>query len=225
VVFSSTDGAFSTNAVVSGGATSLSISNLPRGTNVITFAYAGDVNYLGSTNTLDQIVTNHPPVANNISYTRNAAAGTFRLLISNLLTNATDVDGDVLSLASVSATTNNAVIVIGGGYLTYSNANPVPDQFTYTVSDGYSGTNSATVSIAIDNTPLFGPASVVAASAGVATLGFTGIPGYSYSVSRSADLVGWTVIWTTNAPTGGAFQFVDTNAPMPQAFYRLQYNP
>jgi hypothetical protein len=165
-------------------------------------------------------------VANNISYARNAAANTFRLLVSDLLTNATDADGDSLSLASVSSTNNDATLVVADGYVTYSNANAVPDQFNYTVSDGYGGTNSATVSIAIDNTPLFGQSQVTGTSNGTATLSFAGISGYSYSVSRSVDLPGsWTVIWTTNAPAGGTFEFTDPSAPSPTAFYRLQYNP
>ena len=226
VVFSSANGAFSTNALSSGSTTSLSLTNLPRGTNVIFFAYAGDVNYLGSTNTLNQIVTNHPPVANNLSYTRNAAVNSFKMLVSDLLTNATDTDGDSLSLAFVSPTTNNALITVASGYVMYYNTNAVPDQFTYTVSDGYGGTNNATVSIAIDSTPLFGQSQVASTSNGTATLSFAGIPGFSYNVSRSVDLLdGWTVIWTTNAPANGTFKFTDTNAPSPTAFYRLQYNP
>jgi hypothetical protein len=107
----------------------------------------------------------------------------------------------------------------------YYNTNAVPDQFTYSVTDGYGGTNSATASIAIDNTPLFGQSSVANISGGTATLNFAGIPGYSYSVSRSTDLMAWSVIWTTNAPAGGVFQFTDSSAPPTNAFYRLQYNP
>ena len=102
----------------------------------------------------------------------------------------------------------------------------LPDQFTYTVIDGNGGTNSATVSIAIDSTPLFGQSELANTSGGTATLNFAGIPGYSYSVARTTNLVSaWTVIWTTNAPAGGVFQFIDNPAPQPDAFYRLQYNP
>jgi pectin methylesterase-like acyl-CoA thioesterase len=225
VVFSSANGPISTNAVSSGSATSLSITNLPRGTNVITASYLGDSNYLGSTNMLNQVVTNHPPVANNVGYTRNVAVSSFKVLVSDLLTNATDVDSDALALASVSTTTNNATITVSGGYVMYSNTNAVADQFSYTVSDGFGGTNSAAVTINIDTTPLFGQSQVVSTTGGTATLNFTGIPGYSYSVSRSTDLLSWSVIWTTNAPAGGLFQFIDTSAPLDNAYYRLQYNP
>jgi pectin methylesterase-like acyl-CoA thioesterase len=225
VVFSSTNGPIDTNAVSSGSATSLSITNLPRGANVITVAYLGDGNYVGSTNTINQLVTNHPPVANNAVYTRNVAVNTFKILISDLLTNATDVDGDTLTLASVGATTNGANLMISSGYVMYNNTNSVADEFTYKVSDGYGGTNSATVTIIIDATPLFGQSQIVGMTGGTATLNFVGIPGYSYSVSRSTDLLSWSVIWTTNAPPAGLFEFIDTLAPQPNAYYRMQYNP
>ncbi len=225
VVFSSTNGAFSTNAVASGSATSSGLGNLPRGTNVITFAYLGDGNYVGSTNALNQIVTNHPPVVNAASYTRNAAVNSFKIAVTNLLTNASDVDGDALVLASVSTTTNSATIMVAAGYMLYYNTNAVADEFTYTVTDGFGGTNSATVSIATDSTPLFGQSQIASVSSGTATLNFAGIPGYSYSVQRSTNLTSWATIWTTNAPAGGLFQLIDMGAPDPSAYYRLQYNP
>ena len=119
VVFSSTNGYISTNAVSGGSASSLTITSLPRGTNLITIAYLGDGNYVGSTNTLDQIVTNHPPVANSAAFTRSAAINQIRIAITNLLSDATDADGDPLTLASVSTTTNNATLVVSGGYVMY----------------------------------------------------------------------------------------------------------
>ena len=227
VVFSSTNGAFSTNTVSGVTTTSLSITNLPRGTNIITVAYLGDSNYFGSTNTLNQIVTNHPPVASPVAYTRNAAVNQIKIAITNLLSNATDVDGDTLTLASVSATTNNAIILISGDWVMYDNTNAVADEFSYTVSDGFGGTNSATVTINVDSTSLFGQVTIPAVdtTAGTATLNFAGIPTYSYSVLRSTNLTSWAAIWTTNAPTGGAFQFIDLAAPQPSAYYQLRYNP
>ena len=226
VVFSSTNGPISTNTVSSGSATSLSITNLPRGTNVITVAYLGDGNYVGSTNTLNQIVTNHPPVANPVSYPRNATVQQIKIAVTNLLGNASDVDGDNLTLASVSTTTNAATLVVAGGYVMYFNTNAVNDEFTYTVSDGYGGTNSATVTITVDSTPVFGQSTLASTTGGTATLNFAGIPNYSYTVLRSTNLTSsWTEIWTTNAPSSGVFQYIDLAAPQSSAYYRLQYNP
>ena len=225
VVFSSTNGAFSTNTLIGGSATSLSITNLPRGTNIITVAYLGDGNYLGSTTNLNQIVTNHPPVANPVTYTRNAAINQIRIAVTNLLSNVTDVDGDTLTLASVSATTNTATLIVSGVWVMYYNTNAVNDEFSYTVSDGYGGTNSANVTITVDSTPVFGQSTMAGTTGGTATLNFAGIPTYSYSVLRSTNLTGWEAIWTTNAPGNGLFQYIDPAAPQPSAYYRLQFNP
>ncbi|MEI8290076.1 MAG: autotransporter-associated beta strand repeat-containing protein [Verrucomicrobiota bacterium] len=230
VVFASTNGAFGTNTVSGVTTTSLSITNLPRGTNVITVAYLGDGNYVGSTNTLNQIVTNHPPVANAVSYARSAAIHQIRIAVTNLLANASDVDGDTLVLASVGTPTNAAAtLIVSGGWVMYYNTNAVADEFTYTVSDGFGGTNSATVTLTVDSTSLFGQASIPAVdtSSGSATLNFAGIPGLSYSVQRSTNVnfIPFDTLWTTNAPAGGLFQFIDLSAPTPSAFYRLQYNP
>jgi hypothetical protein len=71
VVFSTINGPFSTNTVVAGTATSLSLSNLLLGNNVITAVYSG--NNPAATNTLTQLV-NSPPgsgSANLAIYTDN----------------------------------------------------------------------------------------------------------------------------------------------------------
>jgi len=225
VVFSTTNGPIITNLVTGVTTTSISLTNLPRGTNLITVAYLGDGNYVGSTNTLDQIVTNHPPVVNPATYSRNAAVNQIKIALTNLLSNASDVDGDPLTLASVGTTTNSATLIVSGDWVLYYNTNVVNDEFSYTVSDGYGGTNSANVTINVDSTPLFGQSTMAGTTGGTATLNFAGIPTYSYSVLRSTNLTGWDAIWTTNAPSNGLFQYIDPAAPQPSAYYRLQFNP
>jgi hypothetical protein len=53
---------------------------------------------------------------------------------------------------------------------------------------------------------------------------FAGIPGYQYHVQVSTNLSDWSDILITNAPVGGVFQFNDSAAPLPTAFYRLMWN-
>ncbi len=76
VVFSSASGPFSTNTVSGGSATSLSMTNLPVGTDLITAVYSGG-NYPGSTNTLEQTVATAPGIAqaNLLIYTDNLVNG------------------------------------------------------------------------------------------------------------------------------------------------------
>ena len=228
VVFKVAGAPVATNALASGVATYGSISNLPRGTNQITAAYLGDGNYFGSTNALSQVVTNHPPVAGNVTYTRNAGIPQLNIIISQLLTNVTDVDSDSISLLAVSPSTNGITLVTNAMVIGYSNTNAVVDQFTYTVSDGYGGIGTGTITLALNTNSVFGQTSPsISTTGGAPTISFAGIPGLSYSVLRSTNVtfVPFDLIWTTNAPAGGLFNYTDNSAPTPAAFYRLQFNP
>ncbi len=73
-------------------------------------------------------------------------------VLISLLDNDTDVDGDILSIVSVSAATNGTVVDNGDGTVTYTpdaNFNG-SDSFSYTASDGNGGTSSATVIVTVN---------------------------------------------------------------------------
>ena len=222
VVFSSTNGPISTNVLSNGGAASVSITNLPRGTNVITVTYFGSGNYLSSTNTLDQVVTNHPPVATDATYYR-AKGLSLKIALTNLLTYVTDVDGDTSSLQSVGAGLTNATIMADSTYVYYlpatgggSNEN---DVVSYTVSDGFGGT--ATANILIDVYSATGPAQMSIPTNGVVNITFHGIPNYTYVVQTTTNLsVPWWTLSTNTASTNGAWEFTDPNATNSQQYYR-----
>ena len=220
VIFLTASGAFSTNALVSGSAGSLSITNLPRGTNLITVQYGGDGNYLGSTNTLNQIVTNHPPVVADVTYYRSKDTS-FKIPITSLLTNATDVDGDTLGLQSVGASTNGATILTNGTYVYYvpvsgTNTN---DSFTYTVNDGFGGSTLANIAVVVYSAA--GPAQLSAPSNGVVNITFFGIPNYTYVVQTTTNLsTPWWNLSTNTAGTNGSWFFTDPNATNAQQYYR-----
>ncbi len=227
VLFNANNVQFSSNSLASGTAISLTITNLPRGTNVIAAIYSGDVNYLTSTNSLNQVVTNHPPVANANTYARNNLPS-WKILISDLLTNASDVDGDTLSLTAVGTSTNGVALDTNSfpGYVAYYNSNTVTDQFTYFVADGYGGTNSAVITLNSSSpASSTGQVASLTITGGVASMTFLGIPGFTYNVQRATNDVSgpWFTIWTTNAPAGGAFQFDDSGVTAPSAYYRLSW--
>ncbi len=223
VAFSSTHGTISTNTLSNGSATSLSVTNFPRGTNLITVAYLGDGNYVGSTNTLDQIVTNHPPVAVNATYYR-AKGLSLKIAITNLLTYATDADGDTNTLQSVGAGLTNATIMTDSTYVYYlpgtgagSNDN---DIVSYTVSDGFGGT--ATANILINVYSATGQSQMSVPSNGVVNITFFGIPNYTYVVQTTTNLaVPWRTLITNTAGTNGTWLFTDPNATNAQQYYRL----
>jgi autotransporter-associated beta strand protein len=166
------------------------------------------------------------PVANPLTVTRPAGINALKIALTDLATNWSDANGGTVSFVSVNNSTNGATVVTNGGYVLYSNANNVNDQFTYVIEDSYGFTATGVVNVVVGNSGVFGQTSPsITTTGGAPTLGFAGIPGYSYSVQVSTDLVNWSTIWTTNAPPSGVFQFTDNSAPQPAAYYRLQWNP
>jgi hypothetical protein len=228
---------FSTNGIVfdleplsGGAAVSTNLSSLPRGTNLVTALYSGDATYLPATNALAQVVTNHPPVAAPAFYT-NTASFTLTILIANLATNWSDVDGDTVSLAAVSVSTNGITLTNTGAALVYFNSNNVADQFTCTITDGFGGANFQTVTIApalrSSTAPLI--TGIVAAGNGSVTLSLGGAPGCAYVLETTTNLAS-SAIWqpaATNTPgTNGVWQFTETEgANFQQRFYRLKLAP
>jgi len=219
--------AFDTEPVVAGAAVSTNISSLPRGTNFVAAVYSGDAGHLPATNSLAQVVTNHPPTATPAFYT-NTASLTLIIPIADLATHWSDVDSDAVSLAAVSVSTNGITLTNTGTALVYFNSNNVADQFTCTITDGFGGTNFQTVTIAPapDTTPLI---TGVVAGNGSVTLSLGGAPGYAYILETTTNLIlpaGWQP-FTTNTPgTNGVWQFTDLQATnFPQRFYRLELAP
>lgn len=218
---------FDNEPLIAGQATSTNLLSLPRGTNLIVAAYSGDANNLPSTNMLLQIVTNHPPVAAPAFYSR-AAGGWLNIAVADLATNWTDVDGDIISLAEFSVSTNGVTLTNNAGILVYFNASDVPDQFVCTLSDGFGGTNFQTVSIAIvppvSSTPNI--TSVAANPGGGFTLSLTGAPDRTYILEATASLISlgnWQPVATNTLDASGAWQFTDTQAAsVSQRFYRLK---
>jgi hypothetical protein len=212
-----------------GVASSLSLSNqLPRGTNLITAEYAGDGNYLGFTNSIIQTVTNHPPVALNVTNIYNAGAG-YWIFLTNLTATAKvlDVDGDPVTLVGAGSGTNSGTVIsvdtnLLGGVISFTNTNNVNDSFSYTVTDGYT-TSSGTIYMVVGS--VFGqdnPAITAFGSTNLVT--FYGIPGYSYTVWRDTNILGsFTNNVGTISSTNGVMIYTDSVPPLPNGFYKLSY--
>ena len=218
---------FSTNTLVAGVANSGGISTLARGTNTITATYLGAVNFYGSTNTLNQVVTNHPPVATLANYYRGAVP-TWKILLTDIVTNIADADSDTITVSSLGTSTNGVTLTTGGGFMLYSNTNLVNDQFTYNVDDGFGGTVTGTVNLTAQAF-ISGQPATISIGGSTATVNFAGIPGLNYTVQRSTNLTVWAGILTTNAPSTGLFDctddFSDLGVVPGSAYYRLIYNP
>jgi autotransporter-associated beta strand protein len=179
------------------------------------------------------LTVNHAPVAGNATYTRNAGIYALRITISDLLTNVTDADSDTITLVGTGTSTNGVIVSLSGtNLLNYYNMNNVNDQFSYTVTDGFGGTNTGLVSIVVSNA-IVGPTggAITSFTAGVANLTFHGIPNYSYIAERSTNLSlnVWVDIATNTAATNGVISVTDSfgdlgGAPA-SAYYRLKWQP
>jgi len=245
VTFSSPVGAISTNTLTAGAASSLSATNLPRGTNLITVVYSGDSNYLPATNTLEQVITNHPPVAMNVAMTCTSGLP-LEISLTSLATNWSDGDGDTVKLTVINFTTTNGIslfpinlhtnldgsYVLTSAYLGYTSSATGVDQVSYTVSDGFGGTATGYINLTIVSS-VTGTNSIASITVGNPnTLTAYGVPGFSYVTQRSTNLSVnvWTDIATNTAATNGlinvsdAFSDLGGNPPT-SAFYRLLWHP
>ncbi len=220
---------FDLQLLVNGAAASTNFSTLPRGTNLIVAIYSGDLNYLPATNALAQIVTNHPPEISPAFFTLIAGLN-LNLPITSLATNWSDVDGDVLFISAIAASTNGVTVTNATPSLFYFNPNFVDDQFVCTVSDGFGGTNFQTVNITVvpqtNSTPNI--ISFVSQPASGVTLQLNGGYGSTYVLESVADLLSgnWQPLATNTLGITGVWQFTDfgvTNDPV--RFYRLKLLP
>jgi hypothetical protein len=228
VVFSSTAGAFSTNVLVGGSATSLSITNLPRGTNVISVAYLGDAYYQGSTTNVNQIVTNHSPIAPN--WTAGVAAGdTVTLAIIGGKHPPTDPDGDALTVMEVGIASSGTASLLSPTSLSYTaNGATGTNTFTYTVSDAFGGSGQGIVTVVVSPAAP-GPNMVTGSlivNNGVATMRAFGMPGVYYQLQYTLTLTPVSWLDVTNAPVlaapNGSLVLIDSDAGGSGRYYRIR---
>jgi hypothetical protein len=227
IQFFTNGAAFDTQPLAAGSAVSTNLSSLPRGTNIIVAAYSGDANDLPSTNTLLQIITNHPPTAPTVYYSR-APGSPLTIAVTNLAATWSDVDGDTISLAGVSVSTNGVTIANNGVTLGYFDSNDVPDQFTCMITDGFGGTNFQTVNIVVrpsgGSTPDI--VSVAANPDGSFTLLLAGAPGDIHILEATPSLAlpaTWQPLATNTLDATGVWQFTDAQATnFLRQFYRIQ---
>jgi len=231
VAFSTNGVAFSSGSLSGGTFTSGSISNLLRGTNLITATYtSGDANYSSTAGSLSQVVTNHPPITGLFSFSvTNGNA--LKLQVSTLLSAVFDPDGDAVSLVGIGVSTNGVTLATNATMIYYRNTNYVNDLFSYTVYDGYNYTTGQVSVVSVTAPFLIGSASngTITPNGVSNAVVFNGVPGFTYVIQRSTDIVHWTDIATQAAAADGTIQFNDSftdlgSAPS-QAFYRLKWQP
>ena len=169
-------------------------------------------------------VANVAPVAGADVLTRAAGSAGFKVLPADLLANDTDVNGDPLSIISVTnLSVQGAAVELFGSWIFYtpSSAINVNDSFTYTVSDGQGGTAVGTVSVNIVSTTQARSLTSVVAGTG----SFYGVLSTGYTVQYVDDMASTNWLTLTNITTSasGLGQFTDPGPLPPQRFYRIVY--
>ncbi|MGA2175973.1 MAG: MBG domain-containing protein [Verrucomicrobiota bacterium] len=169
-----------------------------------------------------EFTLDRPPVAGNTVITA-AQGATIQFSFSQVLTNASDADGDTLTIGDFSDLSAN------GGWVTTNNlaftyAPPQgltgQDRFACIVADGRGG---ECVGVIIIN---FRPTNSlnINMSAGESTgakLTMAGIPNRVYQIQASTNLVVWTTLSTVTADPAGIIEFLDAAAKdYPHRFYR-----
>ena len=138
------------SVTITGGGTGLTYDPAPGPAGTDTFTYTiSDGNGGVDTGTVHVTITNTAPDAVNDTATVNEDAAATVVLV---LANDTDGNGDTLTITAKTDGAKGVVVITGGGTgLTYRpTANSTgSDTFTYTVSDGNSGTDTASVSVTI----------------------------------------------------------------------------
>ena len=214
--------------MLTNGIATTNLTLVTHGFRNISAEYAGNTNVVGSTNSVSQLI-NTPPTAGTATFPRLRNLP-LKFRITDLLTNATDVDGDAVTLVSIGTTSTNGVSITNDLVYVYytppTNAN-VADAFSYTVSDTFGATNQGTVLITVapdNNSPSVNITAVATLPDGTVQINFAGIPGRSYLVQGATNVtppIPWVTLNTNVAGTNGLFFYIDLDATnFPSRFYR-----
>ena len=208
--------------------TTYSSAALAHGNHPVVVEYAGDGNFIGTTNQLSAAqLVNTPPVPGQLIVEREPTSAA-KVSVATLLTNAYDADGDVLTfLGASSLSANQGSVSVSNGWVFYT---PAPgftnvDTFTYTLSDGLGSPVTGTVTINVRTND--GPSpSLTVSVLGVSTYGIRGdgVLGRTYRIQYTDNLeqANWQTLGPATADAFGFFYIVETNGG-PLRFYRSVY--
>jgi mono/diheme cytochrome c family protein len=178
--------------------------------------------------TNDLAGANSPPVANTDTIQRYLFAGT-KVLISTLLANDSDSNGDELSFVAVaSMSTNGAAVSRQGDWIHYTPPQGFTndDAFTYQITDNRGEPVTGIVNVLVTSDPPSPNLSVTDLGNGSYRIRFDGIPNLTYRVEYTPSLnpLQWQTLGSRTADANGMFEIIDTPpAGFGQRFYRSVY--
>jgi len=172
---------------------------------------------------------NYNNATTTVSVTTNKATPT----ITTAPTASSITSGQTLALSSLTGG-----LASTGGSFAFTTPGTIPAvgtanqgvTFTPTDTGNYNNaTTTVSVTVSGGSDPLFttvGNSPTITFAAGVTNIAFTGIPGRTYGIERSATLTDWEQIdRVTTDSVSGAAVYQDQTPVQPAAFYRIVYPP
>jgi alpha-tubulin suppressor-like RCC1 family protein len=173
---------------------------------------------------------NHPPqAANYVLATLCNTPASMPLL--KLQRACSDPDGDSVIITGISPNSAaGGTAQFSGSTITYTPPQGFVgvDSFTYTVLDcrGASAQGTVNVTVKAPSGNGLNIINVSVAPGGAATIQCAGIPGVTYVLEASTDLVQWTQLTSATAGANGLFVLIDSQAGnFTSRYYRTSSNP
>jgi len=141
-----------------------------------------------------------------------------------LLANDSDPNSSTLSIINVSGSSSSggSVLLVTNNVIYTPQANYIGiDEFQYTIRNGNGMQAMGVVYVTVAISTNYNNVTLNKDGANF-QIKFEGLPGYTYEILRSADLIHWTVIQDVQADTDGQIIFDDTSAPDNLSFYRIR---
>jgi hypothetical protein len=146
-----------------------------------------------------------------------------------LALNDSDPDGDAITVTSVSPASAHGTVTLNGGLITYTPMTGYsgPDTFTYTITDARGETAVGTVIVTVTSKNARSKNFQMKFTPNGTELTFVTIPGRSYVIEYSADLLVWIPLTgVTVAGPNGRIEYLDNPLPAPPIrFFRMGQLP
>jgi hypothetical protein len=210
--------------IVSASDLSGAFDGLPNGSNVVFNGIPLKIGYTATSVTLTATPVSAPPVFAGYAVTAKTGK-TAAISPAKILARASDPDGGAVTLTRVFGPSAQGGTVSLTGTVNYTPAASFTgaDSFDIELTGSRGGILRATITVTVTGDAAAGlNQTELKLRDGKVDLTFRGIPGRSYTIQRSTNLLTWTTLATVTAAADGRITVTDPLPPQPSAYYRTQ---